>query len=353
MKKKLIMVILALLVPINAWCGSDQESATARTFRAKPITPADYDTSLKGTQWKRGGEGYFWYQDPVKPKKKKKVVHAHQKPKVQPHKKKAPKPKVYVRPEFKDLPILPNLPVPLQQLMGNPTVENAKKWLEYQARLIGRARLVGEAIHKASLKYGDEIYPDASMHNSMGSTMEKVMLERRKRYANRVLAENGVLLAFLGDYRTCMDCLGMGDYLNMLVQRGITVVAVHKPGEPPHPRATYPYVIDNADKLAKRFDVHGTRPVFVAVFPKANKHYTVGRNLMSPDDLVMTALEFAEDDKIVPRFEYNPRNTMLRAFLNKLGGTDGKTDTVGGITAKALGVNPEAAAIIAETGGRK
>jgi len=120
-----------------------------------------------------------------------------------------------------------------------------------------------------------------------------------------------------------INCNVMGDYANMLASQGIHVVAVMEPGKTPHPRATYPYTIDEGKKLAKKYEVHGSRPVIVAVFPEKGRYYTVARGVTSPDEVIENAFEFAETDHLVKPFSFSPKKDAVKKFMATLGGVKG------------------------------
>jgi len=76
-----------------------------------------------------------------------------------------------------------NIPA-LANLMKEPTVENAEKWLGVQGKLFNRANAMGVAIKFAALNGGAEVYP-VSQTNSMysatanNSTREKNLIKKK------------------------------------------------------------------------------------------------------------------------------------------------------------------------------
>jgi len=325
---RFILRYCAWLVVAGGVLVAGSSPSMAESDKAHAVSPSDYNPSLKSTQWAKPGTGYFWYQDPTKKKKKKKKLVRAPSPKVKAIAKKK-KEDIYIRPEFKDIPFQPGTPTKLKALMGNPTVENARKWLKYQARVVNRATLVGRALRDASLKYGSSIYPIAADSNSNDTRGQAYMEEKRKRYAAKVLADKAVILLFQSDISHCIECNIEGDYANILAKKGLNVIAVMPPGTTPHPRATYPYLIDNGGKLAKKYEAYGERPLFVAIFPDAKRFYTVGRGVIDPNDVLLQSLEYAENDKIVKPFSYSPKQRALKRFMASIGGVKGVGGTFG------------------------
>lgn len=249
-------------------------------------------------------KGWFFYEDPEKPKKEtvkkveKKIEKPKEKKKEKPKKVEKPKPKPQpqqvVKKKKEDkfvFPVRPDAPQPVKEFLLNPNRETAEKFLAWQYQYFQHLQKIGFALREAYLAKGPQVYPIRGYPESelasklyFNDYRKHLIAKAIKRLKNRF----GLIIFYSGKCKVCQQELPI--LLGLRQIYGITMRAVNVDGN----MIDLPIKQVYNPQLAKQYGI--TRvPTVVAVLEKKDgtvKQSVVGVGLMTADTILSMITQF-------------------------------------------------------------
>ncbi|HIP43062.1 MAG TPA: conjugal transfer protein TraF [Aquifex aeolicus] len=104
-----------------------------------------------------------------------------------------------------EFPVNPNAPEPVKEFLLNPTEENAKEFLKWQAKYFAHLNKIGTVLRQAYLKYGPQIYPIMGYPESVliATNYPELRSERFRKVIEKVKDKVGIIYFFSSKCRFC------------------------------------------------------------------------------------------------------------------------------------------------------